>query len=217
VHAPAKKEDTQKRTQATWYEEHKRIVSIGITALVVIVIAAVVYVRNRAGNNENAQVQLGAVMQFYDSGQYQLAIDGLPERNIPGLRSIVDNFGSSDGGELARFYLAGALHALDKYAEAYEQFDRFSAPNDMLKMSRLAGMASCKEAEGKHEEAARLYERAAGFQGVASAECLYNAARAYARAGDKEKALDIFQRLKKNYPTSAYTREADRHIAGLAL
>ena len=200
-----------------WYEEHRRIISIGVTVLVVLVIVSVVYIRNRAENNDRAQEQLAAVVQYYDNGQFQLAIDGLPERNVPGLRSIVDNYGNSEGGQLARFYLAGALYSLGKYEEAYEEFDAFSPPNDLLTMSRLAGMASCREAKGKYEDAARLYERAAGIQGFATAEYLYSAARTHALAGDKEKARDLFERLRKNYPASPYAREADRHIAELAV
>jgi tetratricopeptide (TPR) repeat protein len=200
-----------------WYEQHRRTVSIGVTAVVVAIVAVVVYVRNRADNNEHAQAQLGQIMQYYDNGQYQLAIDGVPERNIPGLRSIVNNYGNSEGGDLARFYLGGALYGLGKYDEAFEEFDTFSAPNDLLESSRLAGMAACREAVNRFDEAARLYERAAGGQGIAVPENLYHAARTYALAGDKEKALDLYTRIKKNHPTSSYAKEADRQIARLSV
>ena len=48
------------------------------------------------------------------------------------------------------------------------------------------------------------------------AEHLYNAARNYAQAGDKERALDILKRLKKNYPATTYGREAERYITQLS-
>lgn len=81
----------------TFYEKHKRQISIGITAIVVVAIVALIYFRNRADSNERAMAQMAAVYAFFDNGQYQIAVDGAPERNIAGLRSIVDNYGGSDG------------------------------------------------------------------------------------------------------------------------
>jgi tetratricopeptide (TPR) repeat protein len=203
----------------TFYEEHKKQISIGITALVVVVIALVVYFKNQADNNERATTQLSAIHSFYDNGQYQQAIDGVPERNIQGLKSIVENYGNSKTGDLARFYLADAYFQLDKYTEALEEFDSFDPSEALLEASRLAGMAGCYEALGNHKDAGVYFERAAGKEPTegGAAELLNNAARSFIQAGDKEQALDILKRLKKNYPTTTFGREAERYISQLSV
>jgi len=203
----------------SFYDEHKRTISMGITATAVVVIALVVYIKNRQENSDAALSRLSAVVSYYDNGQYQLAVGGVPERNLPGLASIVEEFGGSPGGEIARFYLADAYYKLGEYDQALTQFEDFSAPNPTLEASRLSGIAACHEAQGRYAEAAGYYERAstADKKGALAAENLYNAARTYARAGDREKAIQLYQRLKKEFPTSSFGRDADRFIAELSV
>jgi tetratricopeptide (TPR) repeat protein len=202
-----------------FYEQYKKNISIGLTTAVVLIIAVVIYVNNRNANNEKATTDLGKVYQYYDSGQYQLAIDGVPERNIPGLKSIVENYGSSPAGEMARFYLADAYFLLGKYDDALHEFEDFSPKGDLLAVSRLAGIAGCYEAKKDWKNAAEYFEKAVGrdAKDINAAENLGYAARNYALAGEKEKALSLYKKLKKNYPTSTFARDADRYIAQLSV
>ncbi len=216
------KEDTLITTYVKltgFYERNKKNISIAVTVVAILIIAAVVFVKNRADNSEKASAQLGVVFSIYDNGQYQQAIDGVPERNIAGLKTIVDNYGSLRAGNYARFYLANAYYHLGKFDLALEQFDDFSPTDDVLAVSRLAGIGSCYEAMGKYKEAAENYEKAATKypQDVNAAENLSNAARDYGMAGEKETAVDLYKKLKKNYPTSTFARDADRFITELTV
>jgi tetratricopeptide (TPR) repeat protein len=209
---------TYMKVQA-FYDKYKKAISISVTTVAVVVIAIVVFMKNRADNNERAVVQLAAVHQLYDTGQFQMAIDGVPERNVVGLKAIVDNFGGTPAGDLARFYLADAYFQLGKYPEALEHFEDCSPSDDLLSASRLAGIAACHEALGNHQEAGNYFERAAAKDQTEGsvAEHLHNAALNYAQSGDKERALDLFRRIKKNHPTTTYGREADRYITQLSV
>jgi tetratricopeptide (TPR) repeat protein len=206
-------------TLTSFYDKQKRNISIGITAVVVIVIAAVVYVKNRAENNEKAMTQVGAIFSYVDNGQYQIAMDGVPERNIPGLTSIVGNYGGTRGGDLAKFYLATCNYNLGKYDDALPLFKDFSPSDELLAVSRLSGIAACHEARGEYKDAAENYEKAASkyTKDIEGAENLNNAARSYAKAGDKAKAIELYKRLKKNFPASTFAREADRFIMQLSV
>ena len=113
----------------TFYETNKRSISIGITVLVIAVFAVVVYMKNRSDNNEKAVVQLGSIFQVYDEGNYQTAINGVPEKNIPGLKSVVENYGNSPAGDLARFYLASAYFNTGNFDEALKHFEDCSPPD----------------------------------------------------------------------------------------
>jgi tetratricopeptide (TPR) repeat protein len=203
----------------SWYEENKKGVSIGLTVLAVIVVAAVVFINNRKANNTKATTDLAKVYQLYDNGQFQAAIDGIPEKNITGLKSIVDNYGSTSSGNLARFYLANAYFQLRQYDQALNEFKDFSPNDPLLEVSRLSGIASCYEAQGKHLDAGEQFEKASvrNSKDVSAAENLNNAARNYALGGQKEKALELYRRLKKSYPATTFGREADRFIARLSV
>ncbi len=206
-------------TVTSYYEEHKRTISIVLVAVALVIVAVVVYVRNRADSSEKAQAALGAISSYIDNGQYQIAIDGVPGRNIQGLRAIVENFGASPGGELARFQLASSLLALGKYDEALEHYRSFSPPDRLLDAARRAGLGTCYEALKEYEDAGAEFEKAAAASATDPRvpEFLHNAARNYAAAGEKEKAVELWKRLKKSYPATSYGRDAERYIVQYSL
>ena len=204
----------------SFYEEYKRYLNIGVTTLVVLIIATVFYVNNRNTNNEQAMTELGKVYQYYDNARYQVAIDGIPEQNIRGLESIVGDYGSTPSGELARFYLANALFQLERYDDALDMFDEFDPGGDqLLTVSRLSGIAGCYESLQDYGKAAEFFEKAATqySDDLNAAENMNNAARNFAQAGDKERALTLYRELKKQYPTTSFGREAERYITELSV
>ncbi|HUI63730.1 MAG TPA: tetratricopeptide repeat protein [Bacteroidota bacterium] len=203
----------------SFYEAHKRNISITVTALALAILCVVIYFKNRADNNEKAIAALGGIFEVYDAGQYQTAVDGVPERNIKGLRSIVDDFGNSPTGDIARFYLADAYYHLGRYDEALKEFNDCSFSSELLSVSRLSGIGACLEAKGEYKSAAESFEKAATayVQDTNAPENLNNAARDYGQAGEKDKAIELYKRLKKSYPTSSFAREADRYISQLSV
>ncbi|MBI4549208.1 MAG: tetratricopeptide repeat protein [Ignavibacteriae bacterium] len=203
----------------SFYYEHKKHISYVVTALVVMIVAVVIYINNRRANNEKAAVELGKVYSIIDaaasdSRQFKIAIDGQPERGIMGLKSIVENYGGTESGELARFYLANAYFNIGLYDEALKQYEEFSTDNELLHASTLAGIGRCYEAKKEYSTAATYLEKAANAISNSSVtpEYLSSAARCYALAGDKEKAITLYKRIKKEYSTSKYGRDADRYI-----
>jgi len=208
----------------SFYDLNKKNFNYGLTALVVLVIAVIIFINNRRANNEKAATELGKVFTIYDAGsndsrQYKIAVDGQPERGIMGLRSIVDNYGSTESGEIARFYLAGAYYNLGNYDDALKSYDSFSSSNDLLAAAALAGMGNCREAKHEYEKAATSFEKAAGkiSNAINTPDYLNSAARCYGLAGEKEKAVSLFKRLKKEFPKTTYAREADRYISQFSI
>jgi TolA-binding protein len=203
----------------TFYEENKKNISIGVTAFVVIVAAVFFYVKNRSADDEKAATELARVYALYDGGQYQIAIDGVKERNVMGLKDIVNEYGGSHDGNLAKLYLGNCYYNTGKFSDALKQYEDFSSEGQLLSVSRYAGIGACYEALANSREAAEYFEKAATKYptDVNAPENFNNAARNYAAAGQKEQALDLYKKIKKNYPATTYAREADRYIAKLSV
>ena len=205
---------------SAFYYANKRYVSYALTGLVVVVVAALIFFNNRRASNEKAATELGKVYTIYDAAannpaQYQQAIDGQPDRGIMGLKTIVDNYGSTESGQLARFYLANSYFNVGRYDDAIQQFDGFSTSNKLLEASARAGIGASYEAKGEYEKAAGNFEKAAGIVSspLSTPEYLNAAALCYGKAGQKEKAIALLKRLKQDYPSSDYARDVDRYLS----
>ncbi len=202
----------------TFYYENKKYISYAVTALMVIAVAGFIYTNNRRASTEKAAAELGKVYQLFDGGQYSQAIEGIPERGIMGLKAIVENY-SGPSAELARFYLANSYYYLGKYDESLQHFKECNHGDNILQASALAGAAACYEAKGDHVAAATYYEKAVdkASKSPSAAEYLHQAAYNYGVGGEKEKAINLFKRIRKDYPNSPQAREVDRYIAQFSL
>ena len=199
----------------SWFELNKKRISTVATILAVVVAAIWIYYNNRATGDLNATTDLGKVMRYYDQGQYQIAINGAPQENIRGLEQIVSDYGSTPTGQIARLYLANCYFSLSQYDKALELYRDTDVSDKSLMASVYAGIAACEVEKGNTAEGARMFEKAAGNDSreMNAAEYLYRAAGSYLQAGEKEKASELLERLKKDFPQSTYAREADRLVA----
>ncbi len=198
-----------------WFDVNKKRVNMIGGILIAAVLVGWFYLNNVSANNEKATVELAGIFSYYDSGNYQVAVNGMPGKNLTGLQSIVDNYGGTKAGNMAKFYLADAYYNMQQYDKALEYFKDCSGPNDFLEASRLAGVAACYEAKGDAKDAAEYYEKAAvkSPKGPNAADHYFNAARNYAKSGNKDEALSLYKKIKEEYPSSNVARDIDRYIA----
>lgn len=201
-----------------FYEENKKKISYVLTGIIIVVIGVIIYVNNLSANNERAAAELGKIFPYYDQENYQLAINGDLNRNLPGLIKIVDEYGSTKSGKMARFYLANAYYEIGETDKALEEFDELSFSDDLLQASVYAGIGACYERKGDYIKAAKYFEKAASQskENVLNPEYLIIAARNYGSASEKEKALDILNKVKKEYKESAAIREIDKYISAFS-
>ncbi|HLB00325.1 MAG TPA: tetratricopeptide repeat protein [Bacteroidota bacterium] len=211
------------RTEGFYYE-HKKYVNYALTALVIAAIALVIFINNRRTNNAKASLELGRVMSILDANPADpaavtMAIEGRPEQGIAGLRKIVENYGGTDAGNLAKYYLGNAYCLAGAYPEAIESYRDFSGDDPLLVSGAKSGEGASLEALKQYDEAAKAFESAAKSdpRGISAPEHLNSAARCFALAGKQEEALRLLRKLKEEYPTSTFAREADRAITRITL
>ena len=201
----------------SWYQNNKKLVTnVGI-ALVVVIAAGWFYLNNQHQNNEKAALEFAKVFTYYDNGQYQIAMNGIPEKNVRGLKAIVGDYGSTQFGNLSKFYLANCLYNTGDEEKALAMFEDADLDSPLLEASRLAGIAVCYEAKGNFTEAAKNFEKAGKYSAndPNAPDNLANAARDYAKAGDKDQAIELYQLIKKEHASSAAAREVEKRIEEL--
>ena len=220
-----KKELKQDKLVTTYFKvvnylkNNRRIVSGTITVIIVAVIAVVIYLNNRRSNNTNAATELSGVLNLFNGGAYQVAINGDPTRNITGLKSIVDNYGSSESGEQAKIYLADCYYYLGDYDNAMKYFKDYDGSDRFLQASAYAGEAEVNEIRGGFESAAEYYDRAASrdSKSFLAPQYLVGAARNYIKIGKKERAVELLTRAQKDFSNSPYAGNVDYYLAEAKL
>jgi TolA-binding protein len=198
-----------------FFAQYKRYVSYGVTAVVVLIVIAFIYSNNRKADEEKAAVELSKITQQYQMEQYEIAINGIPEKNVMGLLKIVDNFGSSESGQQAKLYLAECYYATGKFDDALKYFEDYNGDLPELKAAAISGAASCYEIKNDCKKAAELFEKAGNkYSAIPSAAGnLVNAARNYGLIGESERAKMLLKKVKTEYPQSQEARDVDRLIA----
>ncbi|RPI73783.1 MAG: hypothetical protein EHM47_05340, partial [Ignavibacteriales bacterium] len=173
------------------------------------------YINNRIENNNIAGTQLSRVMSLYDQGSYLEAIEGREGTNIAGLKKIVDDYGSTENGELAKVYLANAYNFLGRNDEALKYYEDYSGGNETFKATALAGQAGIFSFREEYEKAADLYLKASRVSedNPLNPEYMLNAGINYLNSGNEQEAKELFETIRKDYPTSTAFREVDRYLS----
>ena len=100
-----------------------------------------------------------------------------------------------------------------KYFKDYDGGDKF------LQASAYAGMAEVYEIRKNYKDAAEYYERAAATdsKNFLAPQYLVGAARNYIKTGNKEKAIALLTRVKKEFPASQYAQGVNYLLAQAEL
>ncbi len=205
----------------TMAEENKGLLIAAAAGIVILFLGVVGYMFYQANQSDRADDVLGAILPTYESGSYQEALDG--NADAIGLLDIADDYGSTEAGNLAKFYAAAALFELERYEEAAEMYEDYDGGEDLLGASALAGQAAITEINGDHDGAATLYRRAArAYESAATAPAYYlDAARNFEAAGNYDAAREAYEAITEDYEDapeaaniSVYTARLDALSSG---
>jgi tetratricopeptide (TPR) repeat protein len=216
----SKKEIKEDKLVETYYkaygfvEENKSKIAMYAGVLVLVIVAVYFYVQNRNSNNEEAGLQLSRVMSLYDAGSYLEAIEGRTGTQIKGLKKIVEEYGSTENGEIAKVYLANSYSFLGKQEEALKYYKDYSGGNDLFEAAALAGEAGYYAYKNEFEKAADTYLKASKVseEDILNPEYMLSAAKNYMKAGNNEQAKELLENIRDNYNTSSAFREVDKYL-----
>ncbi len=196
-----------------YFQNNTKQVYIALTIVVAIIAGIVFYTMSQKEKRENASIELTKVQDVYSMGAYQQAINGDSLGYSKGLLYIVNEYGSTESGEIAKIMLANSYYYLMDYSNAERYFNDYSGSDVILKAASIAGIAAIREAQGNFVEAAQKYEEAAGVsEDVAvNDEYLYAAARNYSLANNVEEYKRVSGLLKSEYPQSSYIFKLQRY------
>lgn len=162
---------------------------------------------------ENAQKQMYVAERYFQNDSLNLAIEG--DGNFPGFKKIIEDYGSSNSANLAHYYLGICYLKKGEYDKAIEFLSGYDAEDDVTGAVALGGIGDANLELGKNDEALKYYKKASDWDdnGFTAPIYLKKAATVYELQNDYKSAIEVYERIKKDFPTSSEGRDIDRFIA----
>ncbi len=192
--------------------KNTKLVTGVVIGLALVALIAVMMVRSKKQAEQMASAKMAEAMIYYDQMNYDKA--------IPIFKDIIDKYDGTHSAGFATFYLANSYFNKKEYDKAityYKKYLHDYGDDDLMASSSLSGIASCLDAQGKTEAAAKKFEEAARkYPKVFSApDNLFNAALAYQKLGKKEEAKRILKEIKTKYPKTYIRDDVEMLLAKL--
>ena len=196
-----------------YFEDNMKPILIIGGSVIVLAVLVYLYSVKLKNDNEKAALELSRVVSLYEMGNYQEAMDGKKGTNVLGLKQIVDTYGSTENGEIAKVYLGNSYLYLGKIDKAYEYYDDFSGDSPIYKASALAGVAGYYEYKKEYEKAAEKYKEAAFIskENASNPQYLLSAVINLIKVKNNAEAKELIDKIKEEYKTSDVMREIDKY------
>ena len=202
------------RTEEFIQKNQKKIIIIAVAIIAVALIIFCYFKFYKAPRENRAAEASFYAENYFANGDYQTALDG--DGTNPGFLSVIDNYGSTKAGKLAKLYAGIANLRLEKYPEAAKFFSAYSGKDLYTKPLALMCEADALAEQQKFDEAAKLYIKAAetNENELTSPAALLKAGLCYLGT-DNAKAIELLKKVKTLYPFSTEAPEVDKYL-GLA-
>src|SRR5690625_3498534 len=197
-----------------YYSNTKGVVIGGIVAVVALIALTIGYVIYSGQQEAEAAVRYGVVEQEVKMGTSEPALYGDDCQFTLGFVQIANHYGRTSSGNLANYYAAIAEFELGNYSEALNHIESFNPPRGLLGVAPISMHGNILIELERYEEAASVFEKAAGWDENDSTtpENLYEAAQALIEAGNTQRAAAHLHTILSDYSNSQAATRAERTL-----
>ena len=212
--APVNEIDETIKVSTSFIEKNFKTLAAAIGGvLAVIIICLVVNQYYIQPNKLKAADSIAAAQQHFQQGMYEQALNG--DGTNLGFLQVIDQYGSTPSGNIARLY-AGLCYAhTDKAEEAVKFLEDYDLCDDqMVSNAALAALGNCYAQLGQNEKAASTLLKAAKRANSTTLSPLFylQAGQIYESLGNKDEALKCYETIKNEYPQSMQRQDIDKYI-----
>lgn len=202
--------------QAKDYVERNQIrILVGLLAFVTIVGGYFVYQNLIKGPQEIEATQQMHKAEFrFRQDSFALALTN-PGGEFPGFLDIIDQYGGTKAGNMAKYYAGASYLNLGQYQNAIDYLTDFS-PRGSVTPATSNGMIGDAHAElNQLDDALTYYKKAASSSKDEFTAPYYmmKAGMLMERQGDASGAKGYYENIKNQYPNSVQGQDIERYIA----
>jgi tetratricopeptide (TPR) repeat protein len=196
-------------------EENRKNITIILATIVIVVGGYFAYkYLYIAGEEEDAGREMFKAEQFFNQEDYNKAING-DGANAMGFMQIVEDYSMTPSGNLAEYYLGISLLKTGKFEDAIEHLEAFSSDDQIVGPQATAAIGDAYMELKQTDEAITFYLKAAEQNANSFNTPLFlkKAALANEEKGSCITAVQLYERIKNEYPETEAAREIDKYIS----
>jgi tetratricopeptide (TPR) repeat protein len=195
-------------------EANQKLIGIVIGAIVLVVVGYLglnkFYLEPRL---TEAQEQMFMAQNYFEKDSFNLALNG--DGNNPGFLDIIDDFGSTDAGNLANYYAGVSYLNLGQFDNAIEYLKKFDTNDVLLGPISVGAQGDANLELGKTDKALDLYTEAYKMNDNELTTPVYmlKAGELLESSNNAADALKLYETIKQKYPETNEGRSIDKYIA----
>lgn len=194
-------------------EQNKKTIITCVVVLALIVVAIFGLRRYYFQPREvEASEEMFVAENLFAQGLFEQALNG--DSVSLGFLDIIDSYGRTKAGNLARYYAGICQLQLGQYDEALTLLKKYKG-RDLLTKAEAEMLCGDAEAELEHySEALRHYEKAAEMNAnlIVTPTARMKAAQVLIHEGEYGRAVELLKSIRREFPESTEANEADKFI-----
>jgi tetratricopeptide (TPR) repeat protein len=197
-------------------EKHLNTVLYVIGGIIVVVLGGLgIHKYVLAPKNIDAQEQMFAAQNYFSIDSFNLALNG--DGVSMGFLDIIDEYGSTDAGNLANYYTGISFLHLNNYEQAIKYLKKFDTDDILLAPLTKAAIGDAWVELNNYDKAINAFKDAASINSndFTTPAIKIKLALAYEAKGDVAKALVVLQEIKNEFPSSSDIATVEKNIARL--
>lgn len=206
-----------------YYEKNKQLINYAGGGLLLIIGLIVGYKYYWLPTKElEAADEIFYAQSLFERDSFNLALKGGPmvrysqgTKPMMGFEKIYEEYSYTKTGTLAAFYAGVCYMRLSKYEDAIKYFEKYDLNDEMLQPLAYGNIGDAYMELNKPEEGLRYYLKAANekINNFTTPLFLKKAALSSEYQKKYKEALELYERIKKEFPASNEARDIDKYIA----
>lgn len=196
-----------------FFEKNRKTILVCVAAVAVVVVGFFAlrhfYFQPR---EVRAAEDMFVAEMYFSQGQFEQALNG--DSLSMGFLEVIDAYGCTKSGNLARYYAAVCQMNLGQFDQALSLLKKYKG-RDLLTKAEAEMLRGDAEAElERYDEALSHYEKAAKINPnvLVAPAAMFKAALVLVKQGDKKRAVELLEGIRRDYPESTEANEVDKYI-----
>ena len=183
----------------------------GVLLVILLFIAYKVFIVKP--KEKEAQELIFMAQNYFHKDSFELALNG-KEESFYGFQDIIDEFGGTSTGNLAKFYAGICYLRLGDYENAIKYLKKFRTSSEIFKPMKLGDIGDAYSQLKEYDKAGEYYLKAAKVKknSFTTPYFYIKAGLVYEKLEDYKKAKEIYQIIKDQFPKSQEAGTADKYL-----